>query len=80
MTQFLYYEAHELCHWGHDMERGGECHRGEYKYGGNRYISISYRIFMFGAFLQGNTFITPFLLMSLCCIINDIIYLAQNYK
>ena len=80
MIQFLYYEAHELCHGGMTGKREGECHAGEYKYGRNRYISVCYRIFMFGMFLQGNTIITPFLMMSLCCVINDIIYLAQNYK
>ena len=49
---------------------GGEYHRGEYEYHGNGYIPISYGIFVF---LQENTFITPLLMMSLCCITNDII-------
>ena len=46
------------------------CHEGEYNYCGNGYISISYGIF---TFLQDNTFITPLLMMSLCCVIKDII-------
>ena len=46
------------------------CHGGEYKYCGNRYISISYGIFMF---LQENTFITPLLIVSLHCVIDDVI-------
>ena len=52
MTQSLYYEVHELCHGDMTGKRGGECHRGEYKYCGNGYISVSYRIFMFYTFLQ----------------------------
>ena len=51
MTQFLYYEAHELCHGDMTGKRGGECHGGEYKYCGNGYISVSCRIFMFCMFL-----------------------------
>ena len=56
--------------WGHDREKGGECHRGEYEYCGNRYTSISYGIFMF---LWENTFITPLLIASLHYIIDDVI-------
>ena len=33
--------------WGHDREKGGECHRSEYEYCGNEYIPISYGIFAF---------------------------------
>ena len=73
MIQFLYYIACELCHRGMTGKRGGECHGGEYEYCGNRCISISYGIVMF---LQENTFITPLLMMLLCCIIDDVINLA----
>ena len=51
------------------------CHRGEYEYCGNGYIAISYRIFIF---LQENTFITPLLMVSLCCIIDDIIVMSYT--
>ena len=70
MMQFLYHVAHELCHEGMTGKRGGECHEGEYEYCGNRYTSISYRIFMF---FGENTFITPLLRASLHYIIDDAI-------
>ena len=73
MVQFLYYVAHKLCHEGMTGKRGGECHRGECEYCGNGYIPISYGIFIF---FQENTFITPLLMASLCCIINDVIVMS----
>ena len=57
------------------------CNRGEHRCCRNGYNSVSYRIFIFCVFLWGNTIINPSLMMmSLCYIIDDVIYLAQNYK
>ena len=40
---------------------------------GMGYIPISYRIFIF---LWENTFITPLLMASLCCVIDDVIVMS----
>ena len=76
MMQFLYYVAQELCHEYMTGKRGGgECHRGEYEYCRNGYIPISYGSFIF---LWENTFITPLLMASLHCIIDDIIVMSET--
>ena len=73
MIRFLYQVAHELCPGGMTGKGGGECHGGEYEYCGNRYISISYGIFMF---FWENTFITPLLMMTLHYVIGDVIVMS----
>ena len=50
-------------------------HSGEYEYCRNRYISISYGIFMF---LWENTFITPLSMVLLCYIIDDVIVMSKT--
>ena len=60
---------------GHDREKGGECHGNEYECHGNEYTPFSNGIFMF---LWENTFISWFLMMSLCYITNDIIDLFSK--
>ena len=55
--------------WGHDRDKGGGCC-------GNKCVPDCNRVLVFG----GETLHYSIMMLSLCCITNDIMDLPQNYK